>query len=171
MSARVVQGVFAVEQNAASCVRAIQNAGSDVGKISVVANVESFRSDASDFAARLDKFALGCAILMGVTGGFCGFQFASATTFAGNFLLLVPLLGALCGTVLGAYLGLIIGTVLNFDRPAFAIGMPPGTEAQGKIIVCVHTESLDETHKIEAIMEEHDVTETSSHSIAEELVA
>jgi hypothetical protein len=171
MTAKIVQGVFADEASASSCVQAIQHAGADLGSISVVANIDDFRTVSTELAGRLDKFALACAIIMGVTGGFCGFHFAAHSTVAGSFLLLVPLMGALCGTVAGAYLGLIIGSVLNFDRPTFALPVQQGRMSLGKVVISVRTESPDERYKIEAIMEEHGAIETSSHIVAEETAA
>jgi hypothetical protein len=167
MSARIVKGLFASEEDAAAAVRAMQSARIDLGSISVIANIDEFRTVSTDLAGRLDKFVLACGVVLGIIGGIIGFTFAAHSTVNGSFLLVVPLMATLCGVVAGAYLGLVIGTVVDFDRPIFKLPVQEGRMSEGKVVVSARTETMEERYKIEAIMEEHGAIDIDSHVVGE----
>jgi len=174
MTTKIIKGAFDNQAEASASVRALQQANIDLGAVSVTTDIDEFRTVSTDLAGKTDMTVLICAFLMAVIGGVSGFALAmhnTVTVPGTSFLLLVPLMGAVCGIVVGSYLGMLIGVLLHFDRPTFSLPVHQGHLSRGTVMVSVRVQDSYDRQRAEAIMEEHGAFEIVSQSVESESMA
>jgi hypothetical protein len=106
----------------------------------------------------------------GVLGGALGWMAgigALAIPGAGPFIAAGPIMAALSGAAVGAAVGGIAGALIGMGIPEYEAKRYEGKIKAGNILISVHSDSAEETHRAKEIFEDAGAQDISSTSETE----
>jgi hypothetical protein len=155
------------EAQADAIVGKLGSAGFSDNDISVLfPDKGSTRDFAHKKATKMPEGATVGASTGGVVGGTIGLLAgigALAIPGLGPFIAAGPIMAALSGGAIGAGVGGLTGALVGLGIPEYEAKRYEGKVKEGGILISVHSESNDETHRAKAIFKEegaHDISST-----------
>jgi hypothetical protein len=155
------------ETQADAVVGKLGNAGFSDNDISVLfPDKGSTRDFAHKKATKMPEGATVGASTGGVVGGTIGLLVgigALAIPGLGPFIAAGPIMAALSGGAIGAGVGGLTGALVGLGIPEYEAKRYEGKVKEGGILISVHSEKNDETHRAKEIFKEegaHDISST-----------
>jgi len=109
-------------------------------------------------------------LLGGILGWLVGIG-ALAIPGAGPFIVAGPIMAALGGVAVGAAVGGLAGALIGLGIPEYEAKKYEGKIHEGNILIAVHSENSDETHRARQIFQElgaHDVASRAESRVCRE---
>jgi hypothetical protein len=167
------------EAQADAVVAKLRSAGFSDNDISVLfPDKGSTRDFAHKKATKMPEGATVGASTGGVVGGTIGLLAgigALAIPGLGPFIAAGPIMAALSGGAIGAGVGGLTGALVGLGIPEYEAKRYEGKVKEGGILISVHSENNDETHRAKNIFkdeEAHDISSTGeAHSDVKEDVS